>query len=207
DGVDALTAHGRREREARQSRFVVDQHGAGAAFAAVAAGFCSSEADDFPQIVQQQYVIGHRVDAAAAVENELENARHACGSHTPFGPPFNGGIARALASPRARPGMKRTHLMPMPRPRPEERRSAGKFTQPAQAWLRCDASRRTASCFEMPAIAAWLRALTPRPRPEERRAATRLEGRPHASRRPLRGLLSMRPYSRTGGRVPWPLAG
>src|SRR5262249_9735302 len=44
DGVDALTVHGRREREARQSRFVVDQHGAGAAFAAVAAGFCSSEA-------------------------------------------------------------------------------------------------------------------------------------------------------------------
>src|SRR5262249_24080716 len=36
DGVDALSVHGRREREARQSRFVVDQPGAGAAFAAVA---------------------------------------------------------------------------------------------------------------------------------------------------------------------------
>src|SRR5215472_1554783 len=48
DRVDALTVHAGREREARQSRLVVDQHGAGAALAAVAAGFCSSEADDFP---------------------------------------------------------------------------------------------------------------------------------------------------------------
>src|SRR5215470_54923 len=88
DGVDALTVHGRREREARQSRLVVDEHGAGAALAAVTTSFCSSESDDFPQIVQQQQIIGHRVDAAAAVENKLENAGHACRSNTTFGTPF-----------------------------------------------------------------------------------------------------------------------
>ena len=47
-----------------------------AAVAAVAAGFCSSEADDFPQIVQEQQVIGHRIDAPAPVEREFDNACH-----------------------------------------------------------------------------------------------------------------------------------
>src|SRR6516164_383619 len=88
DRVDALTVHAGSERETRQSRLVVDQHGARAALAAVAAGFCSSEADDFPQIVQQQQVIGHRIDAAAAVEDKLENAAHACRSNTTFGTSF-----------------------------------------------------------------------------------------------------------------------
>src|SRR5215471_761904 len=88
DGVDALTVHAGREREARQSRLVVDEYGAGAALAAVATSFCSSETDDFPQIVQQQQIIGHRIDAAAAVENKLENAGHACRSNTTFGTPF-----------------------------------------------------------------------------------------------------------------------
>src|SRR6516225_9682898 len=78
----------RSKREARQSRLVVDEYGAGAALAAVAAGFCSSEPDDFPQIVQQQQIIGHRIDAAAAVENKLENAAHACRSNTTFGTSF-----------------------------------------------------------------------------------------------------------------------
>jgi hypothetical protein len=62
---------------------VIHQHGAGAAFAAVAAGFCSSQADDFPQIIQQQQIVGHRVHARAAVERELENACQGEG-HVPF---------------------------------------------------------------------------------------------------------------------------
>src|SRR5262249_44786596 len=78
DGVDALPVHASGQREAGQPWPVIDEHRASAALAAVAAGFCSSEADDFPQIIQQQQIIWHRVDAAAAVENKLENAGHAC---------------------------------------------------------------------------------------------------------------------------------
>src|SRR5580700_4661669 len=48
-----------------------------AALAAVASRFRSSEADLFPQIIQQQNVVGNRVGAGAAVERKLQNARHA----------------------------------------------------------------------------------------------------------------------------------
>ena len=75
DGVHTLAMDATREREARQPRLVVDQHGASAALAAVAARFCSSEADDFPQIVQQQQIVGHRIHARETVERKLENAR------------------------------------------------------------------------------------------------------------------------------------
>ena len=77
DGVDAPACGGRREREAGQARLIVDQYGASAAFAAVTAGFRSGQPDDFPQIIQQQHVVGNRVGAGAAIERELKNARHA----------------------------------------------------------------------------------------------------------------------------------
>ena len=101
DGIDALAGDAGRKREAGQARLVVDQHGAGAALAAVAAGFCSGQADDFPQIVQQQQIVGHRVHARAAVERELENACQWAG-HVPlpipiFGTPFKSGVAHAGA--------------------------------------------------------------------------------------------------------------
>ena len=79
--VDALTIHAGRKRETRQTRLIIDQHGAGTALAAVAAGFCSSEADNFPQIIQQQQIVRHRIDAATAIQNKLENAGHACRSN------------------------------------------------------------------------------------------------------------------------------
>ena len=47
----------RSERQAGQPRLIVDQHGAGAAFAAVATRFRSGQPDDFPQIIQQQHIV------------------------------------------------------------------------------------------------------------------------------------------------------
>src|SRR4029077_2783481 len=76
DGVDAAAVDCGGERQARQPRRIVDQHGAGAALAAVAARFRSGQSDVFPQIIQQQNVVGNRVGAGAAVERELQNARH-----------------------------------------------------------------------------------------------------------------------------------
>ena len=58
DRIDAAAFDRGGERQARQSRLVVDQHGAGAAFAAVAARFRSGQSDDFPQIIQQQHIVG-----------------------------------------------------------------------------------------------------------------------------------------------------
>jgi hypothetical protein len=77
DGVDAAAFDARCERQARQSRHVVDQDRASAAFAAVAAGFRSGQPDDFPQIIQEQYIVGNRIGAGSTVEHELKNARHA----------------------------------------------------------------------------------------------------------------------------------
>ena len=65
---DALALHGRREREAGQRRLVVDQHRAGAAFAAVAAGLGAGEPDLFAQVIEQQNVVGDRVGAVTAIE-------------------------------------------------------------------------------------------------------------------------------------------
>ena len=64
------------EREAGQPRLVVDQHRTGAAFAAIAAGLCAGETDYFPQIVQQQQVVGRRIGARPAVKGEFEEACH-----------------------------------------------------------------------------------------------------------------------------------
>ena len=67
-----LPGDGRGQREAGQRRFVVDQHGAGAAFAAVAAGLGAGEADFFAQEIEQQDVVGDRVGAVTPVERELK---------------------------------------------------------------------------------------------------------------------------------------
>ena len=67
-GVDAPAGDARRERQAGEPRRVVDQHRAGAALAAVASRFCAGEADEFPQIIQQQKIVRHRIDARPAVE-------------------------------------------------------------------------------------------------------------------------------------------
>src|SRR5262249_2424271 len=53
-----------------------DQDRAGAALAAVAAGLGAGEPDHLPQVVEQQQVVGNRVDAPAAVQVELEDPRH-----------------------------------------------------------------------------------------------------------------------------------
>ena len=75
--VDALSVYGRRKREACQPQLIVNQHTASTALAAVAARFRSGQTSDFPQIIQQQDVIRNRIAACAAVERDLENARHA----------------------------------------------------------------------------------------------------------------------------------
>ena len=94
------------------------------ALAAVATSFCSSETDDFPQIVQQQQIIGHRIDAAAAVENKLENAGHACRSQYNIRHSIQMRYRACSRKPPLRVGRTmRATLMLILTPRPEERRA------------------------------------------------------------------------------------
>ena len=51
------------------------REGKGAAFATVATGFSAGQADHFPQIIQEQNVVGDGIGADAAVERKLQNAR------------------------------------------------------------------------------------------------------------------------------------
>ena len=67
-----LPCDGRRQRQAGQRAAVVDQHRAGAAFAAVAAGLGAGQAHFLAQIIEQQHIVGDRVGAVAAVERELK---------------------------------------------------------------------------------------------------------------------------------------
>src|SRR5262249_16938411 len=76
DGVDAPSRDAGCQREAGEARLVVDEPGAGAALPGVAAGLGAGKADDFAQIVEQQQVVGDRIDAAAAVEGEFQDAGH-----------------------------------------------------------------------------------------------------------------------------------
>jgi len=73
DGIDALARDSRGDREAGERRPVVDQHGTGAAFAAVAAGLGAGEADLFAQEIEQQNVVRNRVGAVTPIERELKN--------------------------------------------------------------------------------------------------------------------------------------
>ena len=66
----------RGKRQARQDLAIIDQHGAGAAFAAVASGLRAGESHHLAQIVEQQQVVGHRIDPPAVVERELEQSGH-----------------------------------------------------------------------------------------------------------------------------------
>ena len=72
DGVDAPALHGRRQREAGQHRLVVDQHRAGAAFAAVAAGLGAGKPDLLAQVIEQQDIVGDRVGAVTPIERALK---------------------------------------------------------------------------------------------------------------------------------------
>jgi hypothetical protein len=76
DGIDALAANTRGQRQARQPRLIVDQHGARAAFAAITPRLCSSEPYDFPQIIQQQHIVRDRINARATIERQFEQACH-----------------------------------------------------------------------------------------------------------------------------------
>src|SRR5262249_24468214 len=76
DCIDATARDARSEREAGEPRAIVDQDRAGAALAAVTAGLGAGEPDHLPQVVEQEQVVGYRVDAPAAVQVELENPRH-----------------------------------------------------------------------------------------------------------------------------------
>ena len=60
DGFHAAALHLQRQGGAGQARLVVHQHGAGAAFAAVAALLGAGQAQRLAQIVQQQQVSGTR---------------------------------------------------------------------------------------------------------------------------------------------------
>src|SRR5262245_52088923 len=77
DRVDPLALHGRRQREAREHRLVVNQHRAGAALAAVAPGFSAGQSDLLAQVIEQQNIIGDRIGAVAAIESAFKQTGHA----------------------------------------------------------------------------------------------------------------------------------
>ncbi len=77
---------------------VVDQHRAGAAFAAVAAGLGAGEADDLAQIVEQQQIVRHRVDAGRPLR--VNSRRRAmCGSNSNIRPCIQFGQPQTLVNP------------------------------------------------------------------------------------------------------------
>ena len=68
DRLDRLVLHGGGQRQAGEPRLAVDQHRAGAAFAAVAAGLGAGEADFLAQVIEQQNIVGDRVGTVAPVQ-------------------------------------------------------------------------------------------------------------------------------------------
>src|SRR5262249_371744 len=75
-GVDAPPLHAGRQGQAGEPRPVVDQHRAGAALAAVTTGLGAGEPDDLAQVIEQQQVVGNRVDPPAAVQDRFQNPGH-----------------------------------------------------------------------------------------------------------------------------------
>jgi hypothetical protein len=65
-----------RQRAAGQARLAVDQHGAGAAFAAVATLLGAGESERIAQVVDQQCVLGHGVFARPAIDGQSEYGFH-----------------------------------------------------------------------------------------------------------------------------------
>jgi hypothetical protein len=53
DRIDAPAVDARSQCQTRKARLIVDQNSASATLAAIATGFRSGQADEFPQIVQQ----------------------------------------------------------------------------------------------------------------------------------------------------------
>ena len=76
DGLDVAPGAAMRQGDAGQPRRAVDQHRAGAAFAAVAAHLGAGQADLFAQVIDQQRVVGHRVLARLSVHGEAEDGFH-----------------------------------------------------------------------------------------------------------------------------------
>ena len=76
DRIDPRALDACHKREAGEPRDVVDEHGAGAALAAVTSGLGPGQPDDFPQIIEQQQVVRDRIDPRAAVEYEFKNPGH-----------------------------------------------------------------------------------------------------------------------------------
>ena len=66
DGLDRGALHRGGEGQAGVARPAVDQHGAGAAFAAIAADLGAGQADGLAQIVDQQQIVGDDIVALAA---------------------------------------------------------------------------------------------------------------------------------------------
>jgi len=80
DRLDAAPGDAVRQRAAGQSGLVVDQHGAGAAFAAVATLLGAGEAQAVAQVVEQQCVFRDGFLAPAPVDPETQYPLHASSS-------------------------------------------------------------------------------------------------------------------------------
>ena len=68
DRLDGAAFAARREREAGKPRLAVDEHGAGAAFAAVAAALRAGEAEALAQVIDEQERVLDQLLARAAVD-------------------------------------------------------------------------------------------------------------------------------------------
>ena len=60
------------QSQAGEHRSVIDQHGTGAAFAAIATCLGAGQADFLTQKIEQQNVIGDRISAVTPIERELK---------------------------------------------------------------------------------------------------------------------------------------
>ena len=68
DRLDGPSLAPDRKHDTRGHGLIVDQHGAGATFAAIAAGLGPRQADDIAQILDQQLVFGNGILAPSTVE-------------------------------------------------------------------------------------------------------------------------------------------
>jgi hypothetical protein len=76
DGRHGLAFASHREGEAGELGSTIDQHGAGAALAAVTTALGAVEPGLFAQVIESQQRVGHRIFAGAAVKNEGQKAFH-----------------------------------------------------------------------------------------------------------------------------------
>ena len=74
DGLHGAAVATDRKRNAGWHRLAVEEHGAGAALAAVTAGLGSRETDGLAQVVNEQLILGDRVLAPAPIEPQAQDA-------------------------------------------------------------------------------------------------------------------------------------